>query len=153
MTTIPGTAPTTTASPTGEAVVWAFDPWRERPRVAVLSALGAVGMCALVVASRLPFLMGVALAVLCVASLSPALTPVECRADAGGAARRGLLGWQRRRWEDVRRVEPLPAGVLLSAHARRHWLDSTRALVLPMPAARRDEIRAALDALRGAHGR
>ncbi len=150
---MPDAAPTTTASPTGGAVVWAFDPWAEQPRTARVAALCAVGMCVLVVSARLPFLMGVALAVFCVASLSPALTPVECRVDAAGAARRGLLGWQRRRWEDVRRIETLPAGVLLSAHARRHWLDATRAMVLPMPAARRDALRAAVDELRGVHGR
>jgi hypothetical protein len=145
-------APATTATPPGEAVVWAFDPWVEQPRTAVLAALCAAGMCALVVFARLPFLLGVTLAILCVASLSPALTPVECRVDAMGAARRGLLGWQRRRWVDVRRVDRPAAGVLLSTSARRTWLDATRALVLPMPAARRAELRAALDGLRSAHG-
>ena len=146
-------APTTTARPAGEAVVWAFDPWVEQPRTAVLAALCTAGMCALVVSARLPFLLAVALAILCVASLSPALTPVECRVDARGAARRGLMGWQRRRWEDVRRVDTPAAGALLSSSVRRTWLDATRAMVLPMPAARRTELRAALDALWSAHGR
>lgn len=152
MSASPDASPATTATPTGEAVVWAFDPWVEQPRTAVLAALCAAFMCALVVSARLPFLLGVALAILCVASLSPALTPVECRIDGRGAARRGLLGWQRRRWEDVRRVDQPSAGVLLSASARRTWLDGTRAMVLPMPAARRDELRATVHELRSAHG-
>ncbi len=141
------------AEPAGDAVAWAFDPWIEQPRTAVLAALCAAGMCVLIVAARLPFLIGVTLAVLCLAALSPALTPVECRLDALGAARRGLLGWQRRRWQDVRRVDMPPAGALLSASERRSWLDATRAMVLPMPAARREELRAMLARLRGAHGR
>jgi hypothetical protein len=153
MNAAPATNLETTAAPGGVAVVWAFDPWRERPRVALLATACALGLCALVVTARLPFVLAAGLGIACVASFSPALTPVECRADACGASRRGLLGWERRRWEDVRRLEELPAGVLLSAHARRHWLDATRAMVLPMPAARRGELRAALDALRSGRER
>jgi hypothetical protein len=141
------------ATPECESVTWVFDPWAERPRTAAASAVCAGGMCVLVMAAHLPFLVGAALAIFCVASLSPALTRIECRVDAAGAARRGLLGWENRRWVDVRRIEPVPAGVLLSAHAQRHWLDATRALVLPMPAARRAELLATLGTLRSASGR
>jgi hypothetical protein len=153
MITAPPVASVTAPAPAGEDVAWVFDPWREHTRTAALSALCAAGMCALVVAARLPFLVGVGIALFCVASLAPAITPVECRIHAGGAARRALLGWERRRWQDVRRVQDLPAGVLLSASAKPHWLDATRAMALPMPAARRAELRATVDALRNAHVR
>ena len=141
-----------TAAPDGAAVVWLFDPWRERPRTALLASACALGLCALVVWARLPFVLASALTVMCVASFSPALTPVECRLDAAGAARRGLLGWDRRPWADVRRIERVRDGLLLSPFERPHWLDGTRALLMPMPASRREELRAAVAAMRAGRG-
>ncbi len=141
-----------TAAPTCAAVVWVYDPWRERPRTAALATACALALCALVVWARLPFLMGAALCVLCVGSFAPAIAPVECRLDDAGAARRGLLGWERRPWREVRRVERVRGGALLSPFERPQWLDRTRAMLLPMPPARRDELRGHLDALRAAHG-
>lgn len=140
----------TTATPTGAAVVWYFDPWRERPRTAALAALAALLLCALVVAARLPFVLAAALCVACIASFAPALSPVECRLDAAGVARRGWLGWERRAWPDVRRVVNVPAGVRLSPFATPNALDATRALLLPMPGGRRDELREAIARLRSA---
>ena len=152
MTANAASAAPTTAMPPGEAVVWVFDPWRERPGSAAAAATCALALCALVLALRLPFVLAAALCIACVASFAPAVAPVECRIDEAGVARRGPLGWDRRRWTDVRRSEPLPAGVLLSPFATRHWLDPTRALLLPMPAAKAGELRAAVDRFRGARG-
>ena len=113
---------------------WTYDPWRERPRVATLAAVAALGLCVLVVRAHEPFLVALGLCVFCAASFSPALTPVECRIGSDGVARRGLMGWERRAWATVRRLQPLPSGLLLSPYTRPHWLDGTRGLTLPMPA-------------------
>jgi hypothetical protein len=145
--------PPTTAEPPGAAVVWLFDPWRERPRTAALAALCGAGMCAIVVGARLPFLLAAALCVSCIAALAPAMAPVECRLDDDGVARRGPLGWNRRPWSAIARAERVRAGVLVSPFSRRHWLDATRAMLLPMPAGRRKELQSACLSLRDRHAR
>lgn len=126
-------------------VSWRYDPWRERPRVALLASLMALALCLLVVSLREHLLWTLGLCLFCVASFSPALTPVECRLESTGVARRGLLGWERRSWAGLRRVVDLPSGVFVSPYPARHWLDAQRGLSLPMPAAERvalaDEIR------------
>jgi hypothetical protein len=143
------------AAPIGTAASWVYDPWHERPRVAAAALLSAVALCALVVAAREPFVMSVALCAFCIAAFAPALAKTEVRLDADGAARRSLFGWERRRWAQVRRVEELHSALLLSPYSRRHWLDATRALSLPVPPARRDELAATVRVLReagdGAH--
>ena len=50
-----------------------------------------------------------------------------------GVARRGALGWDRRRWSDLRRAVLRRAGLLVSPYARPHWLDADARLVLPFP--------------------
>lgn len=127
---------------------WVYDPWRERPRIAAAALVASAGLCAVVIAAREPFLVAVALCAFCIASFAPALARTHVRLDAGGAARRALLGWERRRWSDVRRMDELPAAAVLSPFPRRHWLDMTRALTLPLPAARRSELLATLRSLR-----
>jgi hypothetical protein len=139
----------TTGAPTGTGVDWVYDPWRERPRMAAAAALCALALCALVLALRLPFVLAAGLCVAGVSSFSPALTPFECRLDPDGAARRGPLGWERRRWADVRRAEEVPAGVLLSPYPSRHWLDGPRGLLLPLPSERRAELVRAIARHRG----
>jgi hypothetical protein len=69
-----------------------------------------------------------------------------------GASRRGLLVTVERAWRDVRRIDDVPVGLLLSPFARRGWRDATRALTLPMPAPRRAELRGLVRGLWGAHG-
>lgn len=140
----------TEAAPPGATVAWIYDPWRERPRVAAAALVSAVALCALVVAAREPFLLAIGLCAFCLAAFAPALAATQVRLDAEGAARRSLFGWERRRWADVRRVDELPAAVVLSPYPRRHWLDATRALALPVPAGRRAEILEAVRSLREA---
>jgi hypothetical protein len=132
--------PPTTAGPESAAVVWAFDPWRERPRAAASAAFAALALCALVVSLHLPFVPSVALCLACVGVLAPALSPAQCRLDGDGAARQGPLGWERRPWSAIRRIDAVPAGLLVSPYASPHWLDGPRALILPAPRARRDEL-------------
>lgn len=119
---------------------WVYDPWRERPGVAAAAFAAAAALCAVVIAAREPFLVAVALCAFCIASFAPVLAPTRVRLDAEGAARRALFGWERRRWADVRRLDELPSAALLSPYPRRHWLDMTRSLTLPLPAARRAEL-------------
>jgi hypothetical protein len=131
---------------------WSYDPWRERPAVAWGACVTAVGLCVLVLMWRESFLVSVALCLYCLAALSPALMPVECGFDADGPARRGWLGWERRRWPEVRRIEALPAGALVSPYPQRHFLDSARAMVLPMPSRQRAELMALLEGEWRRHG-
>ncbi len=136
------------AIPAATTVAWVYDPWRERPRVAAAALVSALGLCALVVAAREPFFVAAGLCAFCVAAFAPALARTEVKLDAEGAARRSLLGWERRRWSEVRRVDELPAALLLSPYPKRHWLDATRALSLPVPAELRAQAPATVRSLR-----
>lgn len=121
-----------------ETVCWVYDPWIERPRVAWTAAIVALVLCAIVVSAGEPLLVSLGLCLFCVGAFAPALTRVECRIEAAGVARRGWLGWERRDWRSIRRMDRLPAGVMVSPYDRRHILDAARGLVLPMPAAKRE---------------
>ena len=123
-------------------LVWRYDPWKERPRVALAATLAAIGLCVIVVAMREHPLLSLGLCLFCVATFSPALTPVDCRIDHEGVARRALWGWERRPWARVQRVVDLPSGVFVSPYPRRHWLDAQRGLSIPMPACERDRLAA-----------
>ena len=120
---------------------WTFDPWSERPVVAAIAALAVLAMWLAIAGARLPLLLAVGLGAFAGAPLLPAVIPAACRIGVDGAERRGLIVRQRRAWTDVRRVEDVPVGVLLSPFAERNWLDATRALTLPMPGTRRAELR------------
>lgn len=143
-------APAAPAAAPPAVASWTYDPWRERPRVAAAALASAAVLCAVVVAAREPFLVAAGLCAFCIASFAPALARTEVRLDADGAARRSLLGWERRRWDQVRRVDELPAAAVLSPFPERHWLDRTRSLTLPLPAARREELLATIRSLREA---
>ena len=132
-------------------VEWSFDPWSERPVAAGIAALAVLLMWLILAACRFPWLLAVAQGIVVASPLVPAFVPARCRIERSGAARRGLLGWMRRSWADVRRIEDVPVGVLLSPYARRHWLDATRGLTLPMPRPRRAELAALVRERWGAH--
>ncbi len=121
-------------------VEWTFDPWADRPVTASLGALAVLAMWLLIATVGFPVLIAVALGVVVASPLSPAFVPAACRIEPAGAARRGLLGWVRRPWSAVRRIDEVPVGLLLSPYPRRHWLDASRALTLPMPGPRRREL-------------
>jgi hypothetical protein len=137
-------APATAQSEQRERHVtqWSFDPWSERPVAAGVAALAVLGMWLMLAASHLPWLLALGLGVFVASPLAPAILPVACRVEPAGAARRGVLGWVRRSWADVRRIDDVPVGVFLSPYASRHWLDATRGLTLPMPQPRRAELAA-----------
>jgi len=135
----PATSPD--ASP---GVEWTFDPWTERPRAAGVAALSVLALWLTIAWAALPILVALLLGAFTALPLLPAFVPASCRVGPAGAERRGLLAAARRSWDDVRRIEDVPVGVLLSPYAERHWLDATRALTLPMPGAKRGELRAAV---------
>lgn len=139
-------------SSTGAPLEWTFDPWSERPAIAGVAALAVLAMWLAIAGARLPLLIAVALGAFAGAPLLPAVIPAVCRIGADGAERRGLLVRQRRTWADVRRVEDVPIGVLLSPFTERSWLDTTRALTLPMPVGRRAELRESVRAWWRSHG-
>ena len=131
---------------------WTFDPWRERPRVAAIGALAVLAFWLAIVWLRFPLVIAVALGGVAAAPLLPAFVPAACSVSPAGASRRGLLVTVQRAWRDVRRIDDVPVGLLLSPFARRGWRDATRALTLPMPAPRRAELRGLVRGLWGAHG-
>lgn len=131
-----------------ETVCWIYDPWSERPRAAWTGAIIVLLLCVLIVSLGESVLLKLGLCLFCAGVFAPALARVECRIEAAGVARRGLLGWERRSWSSIQRLDRLPAGVLLSPHARPHVLDGARGLMLPMPEARREALtRLVADAL------
>jgi len=134
------------------ALQWTFDPWRERPAAAVVATLAVLAFWLAIAALRFPVMLALALDVIAASPLLPAFVPAACRVSADGAERRGLLGWERRRWADVRRLDDVPVGVLLSPFAERHWLDAARSLTLPMPALKRAELREGVQSRWGARG-
>ena len=134
-------------------VEWTFDPWVERPRAAGVAVLGLLAMWLALAAAGLPGLVAILLGGFAAWPLLPAFVPASCRIGPDGAERRGVLGGVRRGWGEVRRVEDVPVGVLLSPFTHRHWLDATRSLTLPMPGARRGELRTAVREWWGRHGR
>jgi len=128
-------------------VAWTFDPWSERPWAASVAALAVLAMWLAVALSGLPGVVALLLGGFAAVPLLPAFVPASCRVDERGAECRGLVTTARRAWSEVRRIEDVPVGVLLSPFTARSWLDATRSLTLPMPRARRDELRAVVRAM------
>jgi hypothetical protein len=118
---------------TADVLEWSWNPWRDRPGRAALASTTALLVCGLVMVSRLPAFMTLAMCGVVLASLAVAFVPVRCRLDGEGATRRS--GWmvERRRWGDLERAVRTSEGFLLSPFRERHWLDAYRALFLPIP--------------------
>ncbi len=112
---------------------WSYNPWRDRPRRAALALGAALLCCGVAVSLHLPVLLTLALCAICVSSLASAFVPMRCRLDHEGVVVHS--GWvaERRPWTRLQRAVRGRNGVLLSPYRRRHWLDSYRALFLPLP--------------------
>jgi len=134
------------------ALVWSFNPWRDRRMAAIAAALITLGLCLVIGTLREPPLLRAILGLAILAALSPAMSPAQCRVDAEGVAVQGTFGTTRRRWSDLKRVEARPAGILVSPFERPSWLDTYRGLLLPVPPGARDAVLAELRARREAHG-
>lgn len=139
------------AGPAPASVSWTFDPWREQPRVAAIAVVAVLAFWLAIAWLRFPLLIAMGLGAMAAAPLLPAFVPAACSVSAAGASRRGLLVTGRRAWRDVRRIDDVPVGLLLSPFSSRGWRDSTRALTLPMPMPRRAELRGLVRALWGAN--
>ena len=154
MNTVPGRgaeAPGQSGEPLA-GLEWTYDPWVERPAAAGIASLAVLAMWLVIASAQFPWLLAIALAAFAGAPLYPAFLPASCRVGAAGAERRGLLLRSRRAWSEVRRIEDVPVGVLISPYAVRRALDATRSLTLPMPAPRRADLRARVRALWERHG-
>ena len=151
MNHLPSTRLSVGAGPAPASVSWTFDPWRERPRAAGIATLAVLAFWLAIVWLRFPLLIAIGLGAMAAAPLLPAFVPAACSVSAAGASRRGLLMTVKRAWRDVRRVDDVPVGVLLSPFSRRGWRDATRALTLPMPTPRRAELRGLVRGLWGAN--
>jgi hypothetical protein len=131
------------------AVEWTVSPWRDDPGRASLVAIAALALwllaARLLAGERLlSTLMGVAV----LGVLAPGMVPTRCRVDGAGVARRGLFGWDRRAWTDIRRARVDPRGLHVSPFPRRSRLDRFRGLFLPVPRRTADPA-ALLETLRG----
>jgi len=135
-----------------DGVRWSYNPWRERPALAMTAAAAALTLCAVIVRLHEPLGVTLALSLAAVATLSPLFVVARCRADEGGVTRGGPGGDRRRSWSTIRRASLTRAGLLVSPATRRHPLDSWRALYLPFPAAGRDELHVEIRALLERHG-
>jgi hypothetical protein len=139
-------------SDSGPPLEWRFNPWRERPLTSALASLftlGSIGLLAVLGVKPLGYAaLGAALAF----SLGPLLLPSRCRVDDEGVAHRRVLGWERRRWSDIRRAVRVRGGLLLSPFEHPQRLDSFRALLLPMPRHDRGALNARLAPRLARHG-
>lgn len=137
---------------TSPPLEWSFNPWRDRPLVAVAAVSVTLGICLLIVSLDEPPLVRLILGLAVLGALSPVLSPSRCRVDDQGIELHGPFGTSRRRWSDLRRVAPRPAGVLASPYPRPHWLDSYRGLLLPTRTGDRDALLIELRGRLEAHG-
>jgi hypothetical protein len=125
----------TTGAELAPAVLeWSVSPWQERPWAAAAAAVGALALWVLALA-LLPGqrLAATLLGLMCLAVLAPGLAPTHCRVDGEGVGRAGVLGWERRRWEQLRRARVGAGGLLVSPFERPSRLDRFRGLFLPLP--------------------
>jgi len=115
------------------ALEWSFNPWSERPARSILAALVTLAGGLLLLSLGVAPLAAVALSAALAGSLAPLLLPSRCRVDREGVAERRLLGWERRKWDDIGRAQWVGGGLLISPFAEPRRLDAFRALLLPMP--------------------
>jgi hypothetical protein len=112
---------------------WSFNPWREQPARAWFAAASKLLLCLAVASVGIPLVVTLGLCLATMGAVSPAFSPSRCRLDDAGAGRRGPFGWDRRRWDEIRRAAAGRRVLVLSPYTRPHWLDAWRALVLPIP--------------------
>jgi hypothetical protein len=110
---------------------WTVNPWKERPRNAILAVLFFLLAGGLLLRMDIARINSVVLGLALMLSLSPALVVLRCRVDERGIARRLLFVWDRRPWDRVGRVRLGRHSLWVSSHATPTWLDAFRGLVLP----------------------
>jgi hypothetical protein len=131
---------------------WTFNPWRERPAKSALALTLTLGSGALLGGLGLPGLARVVLGLAVGFSFASLLLPVRCRLDERGVGQCGPLGWEHRRWEDIRRAVAVRGGLLVSPFGHARGLDRFRALLLPIPREHRSALGDRIAVLLARHG-
>ena len=140
MAAVPVTAPTSRLDAAPAAVVWTWNPWRERPGRAAIALVFTIGVFALVTVLVSSAVLAALLALAAAGTLAPLLVSSQCRVDDAGVALRSAFGWERRAWSDLRRARPGREAIVMSPFTRPRRLDAFRAMVLPLPAAQRETL-------------
>ena len=133
-----------TATAIPAAIEWTWSPWRERPGRAAVALVFTLGAAALVAMLGGGAVLAVLLALAVGGTLAPLLVPARCRVDESGVALSRAFGWERRAWSDLRRARAGRDAIVMSPFTHPRRLDVFRAMVLPIPAARRDVLLAAV---------
>lgn len=144
MAAVPVTSPVPPPDAAPAAVEWTWNPWRERPGRAAIALLFTIFVFALVTVLVSSAVLAALLALAAAGTLAPLLVPSQCRVDDAGVALRSAFGWERRAWSDLRRARPGRDAIVMSPFTRPRRLDAFRAMVLPVPAARREALHAAV---------
>jgi len=134
------------------ALEWDYNPWRERGTRSAIAAITLLAICLVLTGLHESAVLTLGLCLAAAGALAPLLTASRCRMDEAGIACRGALGWQRRRWVELRRAWVTAGGVMCSPYARAHWLDSQRGLFLPLPRAMRAALLAEIRPRLARHG-
>ncbi|HET7224942.1 MAG TPA: hypothetical protein VFK69_04435 [Candidatus Eisenbacteria bacterium] len=122
-------APAAGAEP---ALAWRLNPWRENLPGALLLCIVELAIVGTQV-RLLPPLTWIALIIAFNLLVGPAVLVRRYRVDAGGLAKRTLIGWERLPWERIRRAHPTPWGWFASPDPRASRLDVFRAFHLDVP--------------------
>lgn len=111
-------------------LAWTVHPAAQRRGVAAatLGVIALAGLAAAEVGRGIGW--GVAAVVFLVLAVSSFLLPTRYRLDADGVEVRHFGGVRRRAWSEVRRVVPVPGGVLVSPYRAPSFRDRLRGLVL-----------------------
>jgi hypothetical protein len=137
----------------GEAPLeWRVEPWREARARALASIAITAALAGIAVRVAPAPLVGWGLTVALLATLGPAFMPVTCRVDPAGVARRVAWGWERRAWDEIRRMRLDSTGLYVSTLAHGGALEPFRGLMLPLPRGASRELVAALQREVAAHG-
>jgi hypothetical protein len=115
----------------GEApLVWTVHPAARRraAAMATLAVIALAGLAAAEVGGGTGW--GAAAVVFLVLAVSSFLLPTRYRLDDEGVEVRHFGGLRRRAWSEVRRVVPVPGGVLVSPYRTASFRDRVRGIVL-----------------------
>ena len=145
-------APEPAANESTAPLEWSYNPWRERCGRSVVAAIALLAICVALTSLHESAVLTLGLCLAAAGALAPLLTPSRCRIDESGIACRGSLGWQQRRWTELRRASVTAGGMLCSPYAAPHWLDSQRGMFLPLPRTRRAALLAEIRPRLARHG-
>ena len=118
-----------TPAPPVELLSWRAHPARERPAAALLGGLAVIAV-ALLCAALGGVFWGILAVVVLLLSLNRFFFPSRFAIDSEGVTASYLLGTQRCRWSETRRLSCDRHGLYLSRRSRRSRLDAYRGVHL-----------------------